>query len=364
MFAGPTLSERELEVAVSIEELLNVVRSSLRQRHQWHERFGRLALARSVQAWESLAKRQVTIEDAATVVDGLDPTGLSQQEVESLRGNRDVFIYVRQATADPDLEYGPTLLKSIHFILMRHRPETSPGLLRPAIIFRSREDPLVDSSETRLKLLLGALQEGRGPGPSLVNAGMAHLNLVALRPFHEGNAEIARALQMLVLAREWSLEAWICGIDEYVESHASTYYSILEEVGASRRSGIEDVRPWIRFLMTAHYRSAHKWEQRIAEADRLWDALERERERHHLDSRVMPVLYDAAMGLTVRRKHHIESSGVSDRVASSDLKGLVEAGVLRAIGDKRGRVYVADRKLRGLRRDSWSQRPPLPDPFE
>ncbi len=38
--------------------------------------------------------------------------------------------------------------------------------------------------------------------PAMIRAAMAHLNLVMVHPFKDGNGRMARALQTLVLARE------------------------------------------------------------------------------------------------------------------------------------------------------------------
>ena len=55
---------------------------------------------------------------------------------------------------------------------------------------------------------------------------------------------------------------------------------------------------------------------------------------------------------------------MSERVATSDLKKLVEVGLLRAVGDRRGRHYVASERLQDLNRRIQEERKPIPDPFE
>lgn len=49
----------------------------------------------------------------------------------------------------------------------------------------------------------------------------------------------------------------------------------------------------------------------------------------------MGSLHNADVGLRVRRPDHIDYADVSERVATSDLKKLVEVGLLRAVGDPR-----------------------------
>ena len=78
----------------------------------------------------------------------------------------------------------------------------------------------------------------------------------------------------------------------------------------------------------------------------------------------MGSLYSAAVGLRVRRPDHIEYADVSERVATSELKNLVDAGLLRAIGDRRGRYYVASERLQDLNGRIQEAREPIPDPLE
>jgi hypothetical protein len=74
--------------------------------------------------------------------------------------------------------------------------------------------------------------------------------------------------------------------------------------------------------------------------------------------------YSVAVGLRVRRPDHIEYADVSERVATSDPSKLVEAGLLQAVGDRRGRYYVASDLPQSLNRRIQEERKPIPDPFE
>lgn len=51
-------------------------------------------------------------------------------------------------------------------------------------------------------------------------------------------------------------------------------------------------------------------------------------------------------------------------VATSDLKKPVDASLLRAVGDRRGRYYLASDRLQDLKRRIREERKSIPDPFE
>ena len=56
-------------------------------------------------------------------------------------------------------------------------------------------------------------------------------------------------------------------------------------------------------------------------------------------------------------------AGVGDRVATSDLQRMTATGLLAAVGERRGRFYVAGDELEALRRATREPRRPIPDPF-
>ena len=116
-------------------------------------------------------------------------------------------------------------------------------------------------------------------------------------------------------------------------------------------------------MLVAHYRQALTLGRRIRESERLWEAIDGDRVRSGLDERNMGSLYNAAVGLRVRRPDHIEYADVSERVATSDLKKMVEARFLRAVGERRGRYYIASDHLRQLQLQIQEERKSIPDPF-
>jgi DNA-binding transcriptional ArsR family regulator len=88
-------------------------------------------------------------------------------------------------------------------------------------------------------------------------------------------------------------------------------------------------------------------------------------ERSGLPERATSVLFNASLGLRIRNLTYRGETGVSDQVASRDLRLLVDAGYLEARGERRGRFYLRaglleelDARIRA-RRWPWTQ----DDPF-
>jgi Fic family protein len=200
--------------------------------------------------------------------------------------------------------------------------------------------------------------------PPLVKAAMAHLNLVMIHPFRDGNGRMARCLQTLVLAREGIVASPFVSIEEYLGANTEAYYRVLAEVGQGIWQPKRDARPWIRFVLTAHYRQAQTMVRRAEEAERRWNLLTQEALKLQLPERSIPALFNASLRFRLRNADYREVAEVNDTIASRDLGRLVAAGMLAAKGERRGRFYVATPKLMALNESIRAERKPIEDPFE
>jgi Fic family protein len=198
--------------------------------------------------------------------------------------------------------------------------------------------------------------------PALARAAMAHLNLVMIHPFSDGNGRMARALQTLVLAREGILDPRFSSIEEYLGRNTLDYYRTLAEVGRGSWHPERDPLPWLRFCLTAHYRQAETLLRRSKEIEHLAVVLEPEIAKRGLNERTIYALLDAAIGHRVRNATYRKIAEISDEVAGKDLRALVAQGLLVPQGEKRGRSYVAGSWLIGTR-NNISEVRVTTDPF-
>jgi len=206
----------------------------------------------------------------------------------------------------------------------------------------------------------------------LVRAAVAHLNLVMVHPYSDGNGRMARALQTLVLAREQIVAPVFSSIEEYLGRNTQAYYDVLAEVGRGAWNPSESVEPWIRFCLTAHYHQAMTHLRRIEEAESLWAAASKLAIENGLSERAATALYDAAHGIRLRNAMYRKlvdetlAEEISDLTASRDLKAMVDADLLQSVGQGRGRYYVPRPAVVDLRvkvRRTRSARSTI-DPFD
>jgi Fic family protein len=201
--------------------------------------------------------------------------------------------------------------------------------------------------------------------PVFVTAAMAHLNVVMIHPFRDGNGRMGRALQTLILARNQILSPEFSSIEEWLGRNTTAYYEVLAQVGQGSWHPENDAAEWVKFNLRAHHMQAQTVLDRVNEAEELWIRLHRLAEERRLPERAISALYEAALGLRVRRTRYQEEVGVEDATAGRDLRIMAERGLLVAQGQTRGRFYVGSAELRGIYRGLRDERPRrVADPYD
>lgn len=370
LFREPTLDAHELEVVATIEELRDRLRHQIRQPRRWVGGLRRLSLARAIQGSNSIEGFVASLEDVAAVGAGEDPADVDPGTGLALRGYREAMTYVLQLSGDERFEHSEQLLKSLHFMMTSYDLANRPGRWRagPIYVHDGRtgdiayEGPEVDRVPELMAELVAWLR-AEASSPAIVRAGIAHLNLAMIHPFRDGNGRMARCLQTLVLAREGVLEPEFCSIEEYLGRNTEDYYLVLRRVGQGAWHPENDASPWVRFVLTAHYRQAQTLLHRVRESEQLWVALEQIARAEGLRERSLDALFEAAQGLRIRRVTYQRVAGepLGEQAAGRDLRELAERGLLVPHGEKRGRHYTGSEQLLETWRQIRSRRPAAED---
>jgi Fic family protein len=379
VFKTPDTEPIEAEVLEMIAELRTQLdfRVSNRPR-QWVGSLRRLSFTRAVQASNSIEGYDASLDDVAAAIDD-EPTLTTDEETQlALSGYRDAMTYVLQIANDPTAKVDEGILKSLHFMMLKHHLDKDPGRWRPGAIYVRRaatgetvyEGP---SSEAVPDLIAAMVDElENSDAPVLVRGAMAHLNLVMVHPFRDGNGRMARCLQTLVLAREQIVAPAFSSIEEYLGRNTQAYYDVLAEVGQGAWNPQNSVRPWVRFCLTAHYHHARTMLRRIQETESLYVECAELAAKRDLPERVAGALSEVAYGFRIRNSSYraiVEVTAgeeISDLTASRDLRGLVDAKLLEPVGERRGRYYLAMPEVRAIRDALRAHREPreTADPFQ
>jgi Fic family protein len=371
LFRSPDLDGTEMRVLSEIDALRKDLRYLTGQPRRWTGLLRRNAMARAVQGSNSIEGYNVTLEDAIAAVEGDEPEVDPKDESWlAVAGYRMALTFVLQKAEDPYFRHSDELLKSLHFMMTGWDLTKNPGRWRPGAIF-VRNDAIGEivyegPPAAEIQALVSELVAGLNsppPSPVIVQAAMAHLNLVMIHPFSDGNGRMARGLQTLILAAQGVVAPQFSSIEEYLGRNTQTYYSVLAEVGAGSWHPERDARPWMRFCLRAHHHQALTLLRRSREMNQLWDAVEELIQKKRLPDRMIPAVADAAYGRRLRNTTYRTATDVSETIAGRDLKTLVDAGLIEKRGENRGRYYVASPELIEIRRRTIEPRTPLPDPF-
>jgi len=258
-------------------------------------------------------------------------------------------------------------------MMLQHDLSKHPGNWRPGTIYVRQEPsgevvyegPEVEMVPGLIEELIEFLNCHDDDCPhALIKGAMAHLNLVLIHPFSDGNGRMARCLQTLVLAREGILESEFSSIEEYLGRNTQAYYDVLGKTAEGLWHPRNSTRAWIQFNLTAHFRQAYTLINRTKVYESLWAEMEGIVEQHGLPERTLYAVCDAAMGLRVRNSTYRNLAELNDIAASRDLKNAVDAGLLIPNGERRGRLYVGAPHIRAIfdRLKNEHVRP-IPDPF-
>jgi Fic family protein len=362
-----------------IDELRGELRDYINpEPRRWYGTLRRMSFARAVQGSNSIEGYDASLDDVIAAVDDQPTLSADEETRLALNGYRDAMTYVLQIAQDSSAKVDAGLLKSLHFMMLKHHLDKDPGRWRPGDIYVVRESTGEQTYEgpdaDEVPDLIGSMiEELEGSdAPVLARAAMAHLNLVMVHPFRDGNGRMARALQTLILAREEIRAPVFSSIEEFLGRNTESYYDVLGNVGEGRWNPQHEARPWLRYCLRAHYYQARTQLRRVQETERLYEACADIANRKGLPERTTGALAEAAYGLRLTHSTYkmimeiTAGESVSGLTASRDLKALVDAKLVQPVGRTRGRYYVAEPILLAERKRIQTSRVPkeTSDPFE
>ena len=197
------------------------------------------------------------------------------------------------------------------------------------------EAPPADRLDSEMKRFTDWCEAPSGE-PHLLRAGLAHLWLVTLHPFDDGNGRVARAVGDLMLSRNDREPYRYYSVSAQIERERDAYYEILER---TQRGGL-DVTPWLEWFLDCLSRAVARADK---ELDRvLVKALFWQRIAHvALSERQMRALNRVLdeFDQPISNRKWAALTRTSSDTALRDLRALVDAGVLERAGGGRSAAY-------------------------
>jgi Fic family protein len=266
---------------------------------------------------------------------------------------RAALSFVDERAADPRLEVDERVIREIHKrVLDDIDPMLRPGTFRTGenrvgdaegnIIFATALSGDVPDAMHRLGTWL---REGAGNEHPVVAAALAHLELVAIHPFYDGNGRTARALSRLLLVQHGFALDGLVSLDAYLDLQRRDYFAAIRaSLGTTYAPGY-DATPFVGYYLDAIRGAADHVLSRVKGTTELLRVLRAAIVREELAPQLTdPLVYTWING-SIRPSDYREVTGRTGPSATRDLTQAVHAGYLVVSGETKSRRYSAGPKL-------------------
>ncbi|MEU4621765.1 Fic family protein [Actinoplanes sp. NPDC023801] len=352
LYPTPELTGADFEVLGRVDEMRENLRHQVQANPaKWILGLRKFLTADAVAASNSIEGFRVSTIDVQDLMEGEKDVDVSDENREETLAYQRMMTYVQTLHDAPDFEYSKGLLNALHWMLQGHRHtrnKVAGQWRRGAVYVTDPSAPEIaaytapDVAEVPALMddLMDWLNADYTDHP-LIRAAMAHLHLVSIHPWPDGNGRMSRSLQTLMIAREGVLAPEFSSIEAWLGRSRNTwnYYDELQRRGSRYRPD-QDVSSWIRFNLVAYHQQAQVVQSRVDRSATVWELLLPFVSKVGLDERVVSALHDVAVQRRLRRAHYEHAEGLSLQQAQRDLRDLVAAGLLEPVGRTRARYYT------------------------
>ena len=244
------------------------------------------------------------------------------------------------------------LLREIHGILLSsgRGSRLHPGEFRTSQNWiggrRPGEADFVPPPPHAVAECMGELDEfihaTNGGMPTLLRAGLAHVQFETIHPFLDGNGRVGRLLIAMMLCHAGVLQEPLLYLSLFFKQHRSVYYQLLDRV---RRTG--DWERWLAFFLDGVRETA---EGAVSASVRLTQLFESDRGRIQRVGRraisALQVYEELRLHPILSLSGASERTGLTFRTAAATMELLIELGIVREItGQRRNRFFAYDAYL-------------------
>ncbi|HEV7401206.1 MAG TPA: Fic family protein [Solirubrobacterales bacterium] len=318
----------------------------------WIGALRRQVRASSVEGSTSIEGFSVAPGEAVALVSGDRQVDFDDENGQAVACYARAMDHVGVMAADPSFAWSDRVILDLHFDACSFQRSESPGRWRGGPVGVTGSDGRIryqapDSGEVPglMAEVIEWLQNGDRDSHTVVRAAMAHLHVVSVHPFRDGNGRISRIVQSLVLAGEGLMSPEFGSIEEYLGEHTTDYYAALNEAHGPRYQPERDASGWIAFCVKAHLSQARQRLAQIEEAAARWSHLEQLVGDRAWPDRLVIALEQSLLGGANRASYAAEA-GVSLATASADFRRLLDSGLVAQQGQGRSVRYRASEGLR------------------
>ncbi len=173
----------------------------------------------------------------------------------------------------------------------------------------------------------------------VLKAAVAHLHLVAIHPFWDGNGRTARGLETLMLQRAEFGFRKLLTIETGLFSFRDEYFGAIDRSLGLKFSTDYDCTPWLEFATSILETASNFVVADMADWRRMMEQFHEFGSEAGLLPRQMDGYVFASRTGQITRGQYLGITGVSPVTASRDLTDLVQKGLLKTEGKTRSRIY-------------------------
>jgi Fic family protein len=289
------------------------------------------------------------------LLSGAAGTNLPRRDALEILGSREALSFVDEIAKDPEISVGEPVIREINRrVLAEQSPLLTPGEYRRGenrvgkpggeIIFTT--PPSGDVGD--LMRSFGAWLSGPATKiPPATAAALAHLELVAIHPFNDGNGRTARALGRLFLMRGGYALNGLVSLDAYLDQNRDPYFAAISAAIGGSYDPPYDATPFVSYFIDSITSSADHVLGRIRELGEAMVLIRQEIASGALPPAMINGLGYALINRSIRPADYVRVTGRSKNSATRDLRAAEMRGYLVSSGQTRTKVFLLGPALAG-----------------
>jgi Fic family protein len=352
LFKTPELTRATHTKLADLDRLRSQLGHEVERSGPWLGRLRREVRASTVEGSTTIEGFSVPHADAVALVSGETQPDSGEANRMAVACYAQAMDHVGVMADDPAFRWLDRVILDLHFDACYFQRDRNPGRWRTgpiAVTAGGGGLAYVGPDHERVVPLMTEVVDWLGGGDRdahvVVRAAMAHLHVVSVHPFSDGNGRIARIVQSLVLAREGLLSPEFVSIEEYLADHTAAYYAALADAQGGSYQPRRDAGGWVNFCVDAHLAQARRRLEQLHQAAARWQFLEQKVESRGWPDRLVIALEQSLVGGSDRLSYGREAD-VSAATASADFRRLLDAGLVEQRGRGRNIRYHASAQLR------------------
>lgn len=314
---------------------------------RYRDWFRRRAWIRTVHHSTRIEGNTLSEEQVEVLLDS-PPSGTRNIDVREVVNYAMALRFVDEISDEPEMPIDERVIRHLNKIILEDTvaPLLRPGQYRNGDVWVSHpvsgdkiyDGPSPGDVPSLMQDFVAWLRlDGEHP---VVKAAIAHLELVAVHPFSDGNGRTARALSTLVLQRRGYDFNKLVSLDRNFDLNRLEYFDEISRVAGRNYQRGQDITSWVEYFAFQFLMAAEAISNQMLDFRRLLDDLSpRLRAAGATEYEVDGVAYAIVQG-SIRPKDYIRITGLSPPTATKHLKHLETLGILKGKGYGRSRRYM------------------------